>query len=1404
MSLYIFVTEECGDDIINHGVNQDVEQFKKRIYETQRVGSLFDRFPPPYLKKRFKRQLRLIALEKKVKNDTIVCFTRLLVRSSREYIDFIHNPKEYGDRYFLELIDDKTLIEWHTELIKDPPPIKKRELSEDEASFLWGLKSNKDMFADSYFIYESFEWVEAVGTTEISNRLFKVADAISQFIDSGDDWLTKDIGGFIVCGLKIPHLKICYLMTICRDQEVAINMQKFDFDGLNDEDELNNHVIRMSRKSYPALLLADVDFWISIQKNQEFNLALSPEESDLLKSAVNSDNESEGFPLFINGRAGSGKSTILQYLYTDFFRFFQLQGFADFNPPIYLTYSDSLADRCITIVYGLLTKNFKATDSIIDFQVGTLKDNVRAFIPFLISIVPDNDKFRFTERNYIDYAKFKKLYFDHFSADPKSLRKYGIDISWHIIRSYIKGLSVDGYLELDEYEELPKNERNVTSETFKIVYEKVWSAWYKELTEHQDNSNNYWDSQDLVRYLLDNELIEPIYPAIFCDESQDFTRIELELLLRLCLYSDRLMDSNCMKQVPFAFAGDPFQTLNPTGFRWESIKSNYVEKFIQSLSPELIFGNPDLNYKELNYNYRSSNSIVKLCNSIQLLRLHLFDYTNINPQISWQSKDLAPTPVYFMKDDRILNDFFEENSSICFIIPCSEGEEAEFVKNDELLRAKINLDESGVPQNVFSPMRAKGLEFQRVVIYCFGHYSPLSDSIKELIKKKSELTKDQLIPIEYFINQLYVAASRAQKRLFVIDDEHGLNRLWSICTDSTLQEELLQVRESKKWESEIGILVKGNSNSWSEDKEDPIHQAVDFESLGELNRDPYFLHQASMLYKHIGDLNKSIECKAKAYSLEEKFQKSGNSFFEVKLFTQALKAYWRGRHFKDIMRFTESTENHGLINRFEVRISHLIFNPMGSASLIPLLKDFVDLLDQIQFRSELKEEQEAWSLGVQNLLDKNTSKTFTFSNDDYITAYNYIVKINEILSINLITMGNFAYMANDYEAAIKYFEKGGDTKTQNYIDSKRQKLYKDYNSGSSLSLDKEERKLLCDHLIQLNRMADAVGLFKVTNDYNSIKQLLSKSYKDEEQVNVLLKAYIEILDETGEWSSLIATVRNQSREDRVFAKNLEILSNEVLSYSILVMAKSTTLVNADNKIKEIVSDFLKEKFLKESIFDWKDKFSPEIIGSAFERAGRDIDCLKFYEKIVKVKSFSDETKRRAEIRWTKVKEKQTQREERAGIKDIAAKHGKELSDKIRELNISITEIPDFPSIEDFIIVAQPTITVKTTSSTPKVSVETIANIPESGDIIREKYTCNIDDKKITVNLKTKRINIEDIELSKIVGIYANDQICKSTDYEIIEIDHEYVIKELNIRIKFTDDKVNILFSNLNLECQMDI
>jgi hypothetical protein len=63
-------------------------------------------------------------------------------------------------------------------------------------------------------------------------------------------------------------------------------------------------------------------------------------------------------------------------------------------------------------------------------------------------------------------------------------------------------------------------------------------------------------------------------------------------------------------------------------------------------------------------------------------------------------------------------------SATVVILPCEEGEEMEYLKADSVLSACFPNTDDKVP-NVLSAVAAKGLEFDKVVLYNFGDKCPI-------------------------------------------------------------------------------------------------------------------------------------------------------------------------------------------------------------------------------------------------------------------------------------------------------------------------------------------------------------------------------------------------------------------------------------------------------------------------------------------------------------------------------------------------------------------------------------------------------------------------------------------------------------------------------------------------------
>ena len=772
MALFAFVTDKCREEAKGFNYLPDLKNLCEQIEESQDFNR-FDPFPPPYLvRKHFAgRNGRLIALKQPVtyqdEEHTVIVLLSVIMRGNRAYEEFSENAAEYGARHFAKHFTQSELETFIEIRMASDPVIPKPALSDEEYGYLYeALSSNKDNAND--LICESADWEGIVGKESVKPFLTRVYDAL------GSAKPASTAGGSLIDipqkpGWKIlarsfPSLNTWFLaalLTGSSAEEESVIRRKYSAILEAEEVELQI-LLQHSRRSYPQIILAEEALWQKVQSDKLANLALSPEETQILKTGLRPEG---AFPLFINGRAGSGKSTILQYLFADYL-FYHIDTAKTGAPPAYFTYSEELlkeARDAVESVLGCSAKYWEYSDQ--DFQSDQAGDIVaksfREFRQYLLSLVPEGaGKQRFIQAKYIDYSAFRNKWSRRFGRTTTK-RDVSPDLCWHIIRTYVKGTSPDTFLDVDEYCQLEQNHRTVSPDIYNWVYQNVWEKWYKELTSED---SGYWDDQDLVRYVLDNDHIKAVFPCIFCDEAQDFTRVELEAIRRMSLFSDRTVEPQAIAHIPFVFAGDQFQTVNPTGFRWDAIKAWFVEKFIFALDPNRKSALNDINYHELSYNYRSTAPIVGFSNYVQALRGYLFDLPDVEPQIPWDTSPASPVS-YFQISQDFFWDELKKLSDVVLILPCHENEEDWFIDNDTVLFEKIRASDGSTLIPVLSPVRAKGREFARVVLYGFGKNCP--DKLLEPLRKPDfeGFSQEESLPLEYFLNRLYVAVSRPKQQL---------------------------------------------------------------------------------------------------------------------------------------------------------------------------------------------------------------------------------------------------------------------------------------------------------------------------------------------------------------------------------------------------------------------------------------------------------------------------------------------------------------------------------------------------------------------------------------------------------------------------------------------------------------
>lgn len=774
-------------------------------------------------------------------------------------------------------------------------------------------------------------------------------------------------------------------------------------------ENIREEVIRKAKRAYPDYILLDVDLWAKIEEDDIANLALSPEEELLLESAT--------FPMFINGQAGSGKSTMLFYLFA---HFCNLINSSEHNI-IFLTYSRKLLEIAKKNVITILknNRNYIGTFSKKESELKYIESYFRPFQEFIISDLLTRDERKiFTKEKYISFNQFRQGFLginikQELNCLLPNRKNFSPELVWHVIRTYIKGYDFERYLLPEDYRKLNRRDLTVSYEKYCEIFQTIWERWYKNLYEEF----GYWDDQDLIRYVLRDKNFDELkkYAVIFCDESQDFTKIEIDFLIKLSVYIKYNLSYH--HNLPCVFAGDPFQTINPTGFRWETVKTMFLERF-EKLNPKGI----SLRFETLNYNYRSKPAIIKFLNFVQAFRYKYLNLQELRPQIPWQREE-GVSPCIFTLNNNIVERMKEIADKTIIIIPTDgdEIQEKDFVKGDEILSSFIEINENNdAPiSNVMSASTSKGLEFDKVILYKFGTTVPKSFIN---ILNGMDLDDNSYIELSHFLNKLYVAVSRARNFLFIIDTDEAYKNFWSYFTNIDILKSLFD--NKGRWDEKLVLpLVKGLPQDIDNIKEEnPLKVAQELEQTG-LNQGDYFLLQrAKQYYKLINKENDALRCEAWAFWYRENWHKAGLAFQELGFKDKALECFWRNANWKDIIDISETDNVYKLISEYMLNI-----------------KNLDNILNSEQFWEKCDVSSYTWNIVI-NKIQNDLSQTL-YEQKPYLNSYSLYARRAERIALLgfpqfYLLSAEFWFKEKNYKKAVELWDKSDKTDHRDYFYAK--------------------------------------------------------------------------------------------------------------------------------------------------------------------------------------------------------------------------------------------------------------------------------------------------------------------------------------------------------------------------------
>jgi len=1022
MGIFVYLTENIEKQARRFNQWERIQKLQKRIMNNQNLQGFESFEHSQYLKKRI-GDFRIIAYCVGIKQteDKIIFLCSIYHRSENDYNVIVQKIKNGDQRPYIE---EQKIEEIYRRLREETYSEELININDKERELLDNVfETNSGVYEDDITILETQELISKLDKEYLRDYYnilndFEKKLLANEIVYERVARLISEEQIFSVSYYYDPVKK--YLLIIS-----PINQSRNETVEEGPIQYNSNNIMRFARRYYPLLMIADYEIWKEIVKDEQANLALSEEENEIL-TTIRNINSRDRFPLFINGRAGSGKSTMLQYLFADFIEFI-------FNKdieylPLYLTYNNYLLKIAKQNVNKILKSHYKKllNNNFSEEQqnkINYLLDlTFKEFHNLLFDLLPIEIQEKLRDGNYVNYTTFLNLWKEDFSR-RREARKISPELAWHVIRTYIKGMrsSMDDEFTPDEYNELPRRNRTVTEEKYNLIFEKVWNSWYKGLCRDM----KYWDDQDLAAYILENEIASrQNYSAIFCDESQDFTRSELEIIYQLSIFSRRKLEKDNLSKVPYIFAGDPLQTINPTGFRWESLKSDFHNRF--SLILEKSFDTKvRINYKELKFNYRSNSGIVKFCNLIQFLRCLILNDTSIEPQESWFT-DIPIRIIYFYPEE--IAEELKRRTDFIKLINCEVNEEYEYVRNDEIL-STISEKYEEVTKNVMSPMRAKGLEFPYVVLYKFGESAP-ADFYRLINNELDSCKEENKLALEYFLNRLYVAASRAKKILIIVEKKDIIEKFWKFAIDPEyfINQKINSDNKFEKWKNKIEFIFHAQDNKLDEEPINARQMAESYKENGLNNKDPYLLRQAALSYSSANINEEAQKCYALAYEYENNFIKAAELYENLQDYESAIKCYWKASDWPSILKLHNNGQ--ASIDPLKLEITKYHSN---IGNLDRFFELFEEILNNYQRLEEIKNDK-VWRRELKELAKVLYNKmNINDSGYDTTAIYNVFNTVSlKCTKIDGKYLAFFAYKDNKLNEAIKYWEACNETNHKEY------------------------------------------------------------------------------------------------------------------------------------------------------------------------------------------------------------------------------------------------------------------------------------------------------------------------------------------------------------------------------------
>lgn len=425
----------------------------------------------------------------------------------------------------------------------------------------------------------------------------------------------------------------------------------------------------------------------------------------------------------------------------------------------------------------------------------------RTFREIELDLLPKDVREKFEDPS--NNVKFSIFSNDFFTKRSNLYGSLSVELAWFGIRALIRGMLVDDsehrFLNREEImqtvDKYPKLMRdfsgNPTAIKSLIKCHEDYRTWMAErgLYDDMDLAREARKALDnLGKKVLDedsNESSLPEFDEIYLDEAQDLTEIELRILLHLLKIKT---DSDDL-----ILAGDPLQTINPSGFSWGALRSmihNTLKKVVEERADRSV--GPERKMWEqkrtaitppeplpLSVNFRTPSNIVDVGNVV----LEKRQYYQKDPSTLQSSSIRDGELKLFVVSDSHSNSLTKLLTQDADRYTVSGYSDSEGVKQFVAEDPHIKADPTDT--RISSITQVKGLENTIVILYRMGEALTGAD-VNAILGTKGDrgASRDQLSPqqklkVAYELNKLYIGLTRTQDRMLLIESSRTAELLWA-------------------------------------------------------------------------------------------------------------------------------------------------------------------------------------------------------------------------------------------------------------------------------------------------------------------------------------------------------------------------------------------------------------------------------------------------------------------------------------------------------------------------------------------------------------------------------------------------------------------------------------------------